>query len=1329
MYFQVIKVNFYLFSFVILYLLFSDLQHCEADNKDCSKIFDIKPTNPFPLVTKKISSDDGSGAFTDIEDIDFKHIDRQMSKKIFLKTFEDTGINLAEKYKKSLEIIIQQFDSLSHSEARYLYILLTILKRALYQDFKVDELLSVFSTAFYNHTVSNIKDDPKIDEIFDINDTTDFKERLQKDLKDISITPIPNFGKFVYDIYQEIHASVVYIEKGLQDKKNIAEKIKSSLSQSKASELKIYSVFFYSAVLSDKAFTSSFSNKTYLLPIFSHFLFINRIIRSAILPYHINFCNKLSELTESASAQDFISILDVYAQGIKGLNIALNLNESSDLSNIKILIFSFTTDFFIPFINEYISTTLNIDVHNLSLKDTFKKIKEYKNKILTQYIKEKSKTKNNLDLNIKSKWYQDDLLSLIFSIHYWIFSNIDENSDPLDVQDKISSVSKDVYQIYLGLNDFNQNVLIWYLNFMIRLYKDMPENIILAINDLCLNLADTITPDTYDSTTSFDQIKQGIRLLQSQPSTLINFIDNSLYVPEFDSDVYSDILLIIFSSDMYNDVIDQIDINLSYHPDLIDKLISRMCNLNKSQLSNFISKLALWTHSIPELNSVIKAWLKVGRVDAINQFFSIFDIDMFIQNNTYVDTFSDELFSEDGLINQLNSIPKSSEQIKKLKIFYLKNKPQLSLSQILFLLNSADTTNIGIDIDIDSTLNQVIKLPISDILYLIKQGSYKKIDGLLEQILLRLKNISLDEIRLCSEDEIRSILIFLIRYSNTSELEEKVVFILQANLKLCQELISECSKEGFLTEDITLIKDFLTKHAFLQKVRKIKRPIVKKVSPSKIDQGILLASEVQELINNITEDENVGSTINIAQILNKLVAEYNNTQGFSGGKKEIKEYKKSLDLILKMIQNFNTDAYPILKQGFYSNLENDTLVFLINNINSYSIKDKVYSIINYWISNNRFIPDNLEFGVDTIYNLYETKSLSTQQLYNLITSILKKTDFNSLYVDKLINAISNIISEDIKLVKSSKDKDYHLRFFNFKTITKDIIPIISKHQHNAKVLRNLLEEKLEVKILNKELDENSLYILKLNRKLINSLYELPLFKKIILLSVLSDESYLYIKNNDTLQPVLQLTEKNISTSKPSEFILDLYQKVQSKLSQTQKLGDLIKSGITTITSWSKKEFESEEAFLFREQISIYQTLLYEINLGFIPIDFSSRNFKALGYDVYSTDTNFDHYIEVKSKMSLFSTEYPPNISINEARVALNLYKETKNSDYLIYLIPLNLSERKKYGKLIVMDINWTRLEGLYASLHDPMYDNPNYQIVDYSKKIFLKDFTENLYVR
>lgn len=1329
MYFQVVKFNFYLFSFMILYLIFSDLQFCKADSKDCSDIFGLKPTKSLPVLPKDVSTD-GDDKFTDLDDIDFKHIEKQMSKKIFLKTFEETGVDLAEKYKKNLEITLQQFDSLSRSEARTLYLFFTILKRVLFQDFKIDELLSVFSNAFNNHSISRIKEDPKIDEIFDIDESTNFKDRLQKDLKDLkdlSTTSIPNFGKYVYDIYQTLHSSVVYLEKAIQDKKNIAEKISFALSQTETTELKVFSVFLYSTILSDRAFISSLSNKIHLLPILSHFLFINKIMRSAIIPYHVNFCNKLSELTEYASAQDFISILDVYTQGIKRLNIALNLEESSDFSDIKILIFSFTTEFFIPFINEYISTILNIDGHNLSLKDTFEKIKDHKDKILTQYIKEKSQTKKNLNMNIKSKWYQDDLLSLIFSIHYWIFSNINENSKPLDIQEKMSSVSKEIYQIYLGLNDFNQNILIWYLNYMIRLYKDMPDSMMLAVQELCIDLADNITPETYDPATSFDRIKQGVRLLQHQSSTMINFINNVLYEPSFDSDIYSDILYVIFSSDMYNKLIDQININLSTHPDLIDKLISRMSNLNKSQLSKFIPKLALWTHSVSELTSVIKAWLKVDRADVLNQFFLVFDVDKFIQNNSSVDNLNDELFSKDGLIDKLNSIPKSSEQIKKLKIFYLKTKAQLSLSQILFLLNSADSTDIRIDIN--STLNQILQLPISDILYLIKRGSYKTIDGLLEKILLRLDTMSLEETKLFSDDEIRSILIFLIRYSNTSKLEEKIVLILQSNLRLCQELISECSKGGFLSEETTLIKEFLIKHAFMQKVRKVKRPIVKKVLPVKIDQGILQASEVQELISDIIEDESVGSTINIAQILNKLVIEYNNTNGFSGGKKETKEYKKSLDLILKMIQNFDIDAYPILKQGFYSNLENDTLIFLINNIKSYSIKDKIYSIISFWISNNRFVADNLEFGVDVIFNLYETKSLSTQQLYNLITSILKQTDYSSLYVDKLIDAISNIINEDIKLVKSSKGKDYHLRFFNFKTITKDIIPIISKHQKNALALRNLLEEKLEVKILDQKLDENSLYILKLNRKLIDSLNDLPLFKKIILLSVLSDESYLYIKNNELLQPVLHLTEKTISTSRVSEFILDLYQKVQSRLNQTLNLEDLIKSGITTIISWSKKEFESEEAFLFRERISIHQTLLYEINLGFIPIDFSSKDFKALGYDVYSTDTNFDHYIEVKSKMSLFSTEYPPSISLNEARVALSVHKDTKDSDYLIYLIPLNISERKKYGKLIVMDINWTRLEGVYTSMHDPMYDNPNYQIVDFSKKIFLKEFTENLYVR
>ena len=712
----------------------------------------------------------------------------------------------------------------------------------------------------------------------------------------------------------------------------------------------------------------------------------------------------------------------------------------------------------------------------------------------------------------------------------------------------------------------------------------------------------------------------------------------------------------------------------------------------------------------------------------LNYYFSILNIDQFTNKNyELTQQVQEDFFSNSGIINSLLSLPKIPNNAKKLIAHFLPKKDSLTLNEINYLISIKKDLKIT-DTEISSKFNS---LSLDDCISLIHKNI--RLQGSKEALSSRIIRTNIEEFDHLDDIKVKTVIIFLVSNLKLPNVEDKLITILNQRSDITQNLINEISDSSFLSNEMTEMKEFLISHKFMKKAPKIKREIVKKVQISSVDQGTIKASEVEALIKDIVNFQDLGSANNVIELFNKLVIENQNFSGFNNGKRGVKEIQKSLDLILKMIQNFSINEYPLLRQAFFSKLSFDSLIYLIQNTSNYKLKDSVYNILIYWIDNNIINLSNIDSFSDIILDLYNNKTLTSQQFYKLTVKLLNGSKLNKQSATILCSILVGIIKDDTRLTVHKSHRSF--KFLTVDNILKDLLPIISKQLELVEPLRNLLKSRLTLNYSTLGINEIGIHLVRINELLIKQIPSLPLYKRLILVSILPSESLLYLRNSgikELYKDLLTsfnslLLEKNKSTIPP--YIKELAGSVLKSLNTTANLHEKIQEGLNTIEKWPSQDFDSDEACLFREKVSIYQAMLHEIRLGNITLDLSNKDFIGLGYDVLSINQKELKHIEVKSKMSLFSTEFPPSISMNEARVALELHDNPSKGSYFIYLVPLNRVERSQFGSLIQMEINWDRLKYIFESMKDPEFDNPNYQILDSDKKIFLKDFTNNLFTR
>ena len=358
----------------------------------------------------------------------------------------------------------------------------------------------------------------------------------------------------------------------------------------------------------------------------------------------------------------------------------------------------------------------------------------------------------------------------------------------------------------------------------------------------------------------------------------------------------------------------------------------------------------------------------------------------------------------------------------------------------------------------------------------------------------------------------------------------------------------------------------------------------------------------------------------------------------------------------------------------------------------------------------------------SLFTSFQTlpKPLSSISFQDTLTDLIDTpyNDISTSEFQNILETLSYSLRYDSGLLPGTEESA-SFKLFSFTNILDYIIPLILVHENRTTSLINLIHSILSTphtypstanggQYIRRVHSRYNDYLLKLQKRLINYIVDSTTFEDLpIVLSFLSDEGLLYLKNNSLLTRKytdIKSYLNYISLTTDSSYISNLSKKALERLEKTSNLQEEISENFIAVYR------NSNASNIFRERVSLKIVMLYEIEHGRLPRDLGGSSYISVGYDILSVSDEQAYFIEVKSKMDLF-TSYPTRITRNEADVALNIHKNYPNGDYHIYLVPLGRDDIKKIkDPLIDLKIDWDKLNDIvlnrdtYKSVRIPLSD-------------------------
>ncbi len=908
------------------------------------------------------------------------------------------------------------------------------------------------------------------------------------------------------------------------------------------------------------------------------------------------------------------------------------------------------------------------------------------------------------DINMNRFIISDDYISLITTVTYWISTRSSKYTFGTKIpSEDLIDVIKLITQKFVKLNDINKFFFVWFMAYMEDVYQSRVGSQAAYLNKVVsMYTASHLIKNVPQISRGILDYLLEILIPDTFLKTFVQFYNNEFLLKNHE--LSGDILYYLLINQKFYPYLENLNFNLSYSTVNLKEILKKIHQspLGVKATRKLLGLLGKKITSTRSLYTVLDAIDGSFCRQEISYFLDALDIDNFIKKNPNINRNVEKYFFsiDDSISSKAQKIVDSGRsKINQLIYYYLLQRESPSIDEINFLIRYSNLPNSNPD-KVEEMIFSLTELDFVRIILTNNSFYNENKTEVIDHILTIDPNI-LKEVDQNSLIEFLKILIsYQVQSSdNNIELKNFINKLLYLRNDVLESLKADCIKFSVSSSDI---KKYLISNTFMQKeVRHPRDKNKKEQLIKKEKEGTLRATDVEDLIEDLIQNDDSSIIYEFLDLFSKLIdQEQEKEQSGSytrNGKKESRELQKSLNLILNMFQNTSFEDKPLTKQILFSNIDEKILRYLISNINNYNnMKTLVYSIICYQIDNNIILLSKSNWLIDIVKKLTESRQIGFVNSFNLVTKILNRNDIDQYTISTLTPILVSLLKSD---TKSSKNSASEFKVFNADNIINILIPIVSKHKEQVADIVEVLKDRLALTHFLSGVDKINLEILQINQEIIQAIDSLTLYKRIIALSILPSKLLLVIKNAPTskydfyIKDTLKKADESYS-----KFIYELSQSTLSAIEKTLDLRVAISKNALDILN-TRDNFASEEAINLREQTSIYKVLLDKILSGYIPLDLSAKKYVGLGYDVFCLENGLSHYIEVKSKMSLFSKEYPPVISPNEIRFALSVHNSDENTKYSLYIIPLNNQERKYYGNIIDADIDWGRLQFISDNLN------------------------------
>ena len=1228
---------------------------------------------------------------------------------------------LGEEYTKVLKYAKENIENLPVDQKIDLYLFIVMLKAQLFPDPKKSLIYYISFTDTDN--IPNYKD--QLLSTLNLTKDTDFSEKIDqllKEVKNISIGSSDLIIKYLSSISKEMSSFT---------KLNL-DKIQMDFLEEKLKLIQNYiETLCYSASIFDiinKILGPQIKFSDFYTSIIEIIEIQNALIYNYIACLTNSFVNRFKLIVGNLKNKDLISFLKLTIKYPVPFEDTLypysHTVEEEQVLDAWIL-FALTSDEFIKFTQSNLKPLEDSSKHQLSFEQLFSYFHARAKPDFLRFIHEYCRI-NSTDIPPKFI-VSHELIGLMSTIIYWVSTRyVDYLNGKTLTHSEILSITKLIANDVVQLDSMNQFFFMWFMSYMDEVYSAFIHQKAVHLNKVL-------------------SVYTGAYIIKNFPDIAKDQLDNILdvlipkrfiqeFVKQYSSDLQkgnlkldAEVLYYFLIKDKYSDYLTLINFNLNKPSINLEDAFKKIYSYphGVSAIRKLFSLLGSKITSTTSLYNVLHAIQNSMLSSEISYFLNYLDTNQFIKKNQKMNGSVLKYFfqSEDSVMSFIKRTSgKSNTNLKILAFNYLLQKDDLTHDEINFLIQNTDLPNYD-----PSKVEEIIcSLSEPDLIQTIltnKSYFYQHQDKLI-QIILSINLSILKNMDTTTVSDFVKLLINSIEKSDSfnKELTEFINKILFTRTDVLDSIRSECKGSSL---DLSYIRKYMISNSFIEKEKRLLRDSSKKEQLiQKEKEGSLRASDIEELLTDFIQNEDSSIVYELLDIFDMLIdQEVEQSDSSRNGRKEFKELQKSLKLILNMFQNTSFEDKPVVKQILFLNINKKILSYLISNINSYNnIKTLVFNIISYQLDNNILIPSKDSWLIDILKELIESKQFGTKRSYELITKILNQQIVNKDTVTDLIPLLVNLLKSDTKLIKSTNNE---FKILNSKNILYTLIPIISKHQELASDLLEVLKDKLSQTDSLSGIDEINIKILKINQEILNALESLPMFRRIIAMSIISSRALLSIKNASFSKKrfYFQDSLEKVDKSYP-KFIYDLATSIVSRLDKTLDLRVTISQNLSKILK-TKTGFATEEAKTLREQTSIYKVLLDKIESGYIPVDLSNKQYIGLGFDIFCLEDGVSNYIEVKSKMSLFSKDYPIVMTPNEIRFALHVHNDTENTKFSLYIVPLNYQERKTYGDIIDAEIDWKQLQHISDNITPYIQEGINGSILIEHFVLNLNKDTEN----